>query len=86
VRVFSVALALWVDPLWLRNARRSWRVRRFWLALRPVGSPKSEVRSRRARVRAWVGAGRWTLHLLAFDVHVRLEGVKRGPERAKGQG
>jgi len=68
MRVFTVALALWVDPLWLRNARRSWRVRRYWLA------------------GAHVAPGRWTLHLGPCDVRVRLEGVKRGPERAKGQG
>jgi hypothetical protein len=88
MRLFTVALALWFDPLWLRNARRSWRVRRFWFSVvsrqSTVVSPQSSVRSRpfdrstSSRLRAWFSAGRWSLHLLAFDVHVRLEGVKRG--------
>ena len=43
MRVFRLSFALWFDPNWRANFRRSWRSRRYWLA-----APAAEALTGRA--------------------------------------
>ena len=70
MRTLYLTFALWYDPHWRTNFRRSWKNRRYWLA-KPC---TPHVRGRAL-----------TLQLGAYSIRITFVGAEKTSSRAAGE-